>query len=139
MKRPKVTEEAFTSRKFQDQNLSRIQEAVRDASLALGLAAVCEFKNSEHFPSEEELKESDNVHGDHNQLMLTTFKSWIQSCSQKDQSFAFSIQMVTLFGLQSTVEVMRNGLGTMREAIWKILLPVFAQLQFKNYWTEALY
>jgi hypothetical protein len=36
MKRPKLTEEAFKKRKFQEQNLNHIQEAVRDASFAYG-------------------------------------------------------------------------------------------------------
>ncbi len=45
MKRPKVTDEAFRARKFQQQNLSRIQEAVRDGALAIGLAAVQNFNS----------------------------------------------------------------------------------------------
>ena len=45
MNRPKLTEEAFKKkRKFQEQNLQHIQEAVTDASSAYGVAAVIEFR-----------------------------------------------------------------------------------------------
>ena len=43
MERHKLTDEAFKKRKFQEQNLNHIQEAVRDASCANGFAAVQEF------------------------------------------------------------------------------------------------
>ena len=56
IKRPKVTHEAFGKKKFQEQNLSRIKEAVRDGGQAYGLAAVQEFKKSSFFPSESALK-----------------------------------------------------------------------------------
>ena len=139
LKRPKVTEEAFKSRKFQQQNLSRIQEAVRDGSMAFGLAAVYNFMKSDHFPSKEALDENLNSFGNHNNLILESFKSWISACSAKDPSFAYSMQLVVLFGplLEGTNLVVRNRLGSTREAIWKLLLPVFAQLQFRNYWTES--
>jgi nitrate/nitrite transporter NarK len=50
------------------------------------------------------------------------------------------MKMIDIFAplLEGMNDVIRNGLGTTREAIWKILLPIFAQLQFRNYWTEAL-
>ena len=55
VKRPKLTEETFKKRKFQEQNLNHIQEAVRDASCSYGLAAVQEFIISHEFPSYEDL------------------------------------------------------------------------------------
>ena len=140
MKRPKVTEEAFKSRKFQQQNLSRIQEAVRDGGMALGLAVVYNFQKSENFPSKEMLDEHFTLAGNHNQLLLQCFKDWLSTSAAKDKSFAYSIQLVDLFAplLEALNIAVRNGLGTAREAIWKLLLPIFAQLQFRNYWTEAL-
>lgn len=56
MKRIKVTKEAFGKKKFQEQNLNRLNEAVRDGGFAYGLAAVQEFKNSNYFPEESELR-----------------------------------------------------------------------------------
>lgn len=140
MKRAKVTEEAFKSRKFQHQNLSRIQEAVRDGGMALGLTVVYNFKKSEKFPTKEKLDEHLASAGNHNELILQCFKDWLSTSAAKDKSFAYSIQMVDLFAplLEALDTAVRNGLGTTREALWKLLLPIFAQLQFRNYWTEAL-
>ena len=50
MNRPKLTKEAFKKRKFQDNNLNRIKESVRDGSYAYGMAAVQEFRMSPDFP-----------------------------------------------------------------------------------------
>ena len=50
MKRHKVTKEAFKKRKFQDQNLNRIKESVRDGSQSYGMAAIKEFHSSPKFP-----------------------------------------------------------------------------------------
>ena len=77
MKRPKVTEEAFRSQKFQEQNLTRIQEAVREGSMTLDLAAVHNFQMSNQFPSKEMLNEHYRVFGNHNALILESFKTWL--------------------------------------------------------------
>ena len=140
MKRPKVTDEAFRARKFQQQNLQRMQEAVRDGAMAIGLAAVQNFKMSEEFPSKEDFDEQLTLSGNHNDILLKSFKQWLSKCAERDPSFAYTMQMIDLFAplLEGMNDVIRNGLGTTREAIWKILLPIFAQLQFRNYWTEAL-
>ncbi len=140
MKRPKVTDEAFRARKFQQQNLQRIQEATRDGAMAIGLAAVQNFKMSEEFPSQEDFDEQLTLSGNHNDILLKSFKQWLSKCAEQDPSFAYTMQMIDLFAplLEGMNDVIRNGLGTTREAIWKILLPIFAQLQFRNYWTEAL-
>ena len=140
MKRPKVTDEAFRARKFQQQNLSRIQEAVRDGAMAIGLAAVKNFSTSPEFPSKDDFDEQVALSGNCNKILLESFKHWLSECADKDTSFAYTMQMFHLFGplLEGTNDAVRNGLGSTREAIWKILLPIFAQLQFRNYWTEAL-
>ena len=43
LKRDKVTPDSFKDKKFQDQNLKSIKEAVRDVSFGYGLAAVKQF------------------------------------------------------------------------------------------------
>ena len=58
MQRPKLTKEAFKKRKFQEQNFQHIKEAVEDGSFAHGLAAVQEFKVSDIFPYDDDLKAS---------------------------------------------------------------------------------
>ena len=48
--------------------------------------------------------------------------------------------MFTLFGpllLDMYITSSKEGDGLLRETVWVLLLPVFAQLNFRNYWTEA--
>jgi hypothetical protein len=47
--------------------------------------------------------------------------------------------MITLFGpLRELYKTsIREGDGVAREAVWMLMLPLFAQLQKRNYWTEA--
>ena len=53
--RKKITNESFGKKKIQEQNLNRIEEAVRDTGAAFGIALVMEFKNSTSFPDPDEL------------------------------------------------------------------------------------
>lgn len=50
----KITEGSFGQKRFQEQNLNRIEEAVRDMGVAFGMAAVLEYRDSTSFPSKEE-------------------------------------------------------------------------------------
>ena len=77
MKRPKLTKDAFKKQKFQEQNLSRIQESVRDGSHAYGMAAVEEFRRSSDFPCDDELRLNLQRFGDHNEILLKKFKKWL--------------------------------------------------------------
>ena len=70
MKRPKLTKEAFKKHKFQDQNLNRIKEGVRDASQSYRMAAVLEFKCSSSFPSSDKLKRLLQRFGNYNKVLL---------------------------------------------------------------------
>lgn len=139
MNRPKLTEEAFKKRKFQEQNLQHIQEAVRDASSAYGIAAVIEFRLSSEFPSDEALKATLRKHGNHNYVLLEAFKKWLKSCGESDESHKYHQQLFSLFGplLDLFITAGREGEGVLRETAWVMLLPIFAQLDFRNYWTEA--
>jgi len=139
LNRKKIAEEAFRKKKFQEQNLAHIKEAVRDVSIAYGMAAVEVFKMSEYFPSKESLKKCLLKHGNHNQILLDSFKLFLKECSI-DANFAYHAEMFTLFGpiLQLYNDATSFGNGLAREAVWVKLLPIFAQLRFKNYWTEAL-
>jgi len=137
MKREKVTDDAFGDKKFQYQNLNRIDEAVRDVSVAYGLAAVQTFKESELFPSQASLAAYLKTHGNHD-LLLRCFKEWIEQQSTNVQ-FRYHSQLFTLFGplRELYLSSVKFGDGIGREAVWMVMLPLFAQAQKRNYWTEA--
>jgi hypothetical protein len=139
MKRPKLTKEAFKKRKFQDNNLNRIKEGVRDASQSYGMAAVMAFERSSLFPSSDELKRTLQKYGNHNNILLQRFREWLKESAEKDKSNAYHQQLFTLFGplLALFIVAGKYGDGHLREVVWVILLPLFAQLGFTNYWTEA--
>lgn len=140
LKRQKLTEAAFRDKKFQEQNLAHIKEAVRDGSIAYGMAAVMIFKTSCYFPSKESLQKCLQKNGNHNEVLLHCFKSFLNECSAKDENFKYHSEMFTLFGplLHLYNDATRFGQGLARETVWVLLLPIFAQLQFRNYWTEAI-
>jgi hypothetical protein len=139
MNRPKLTKEAFKKRKFQDNNLNRIKESVRDGSYAYGMAAVQEFRMSPDFPSNQDLLQNLQKFGNHNQILIQRFKKWLKESAECNEKHQYHQQLFTLFGplLELFITAGRNGDGHLRETVWTILLPVFAQLGFRNYWTEA--
>ena len=139
MNRSKRTKEAFKKRKFQDNNLNRIIEGVRDASQSYGMAAVMAFELSSLFPSSDELKRTLQKYGNHNNILLQRFKEWLKDSAQKDESNSYHQQLFTLFGplLALFIVAGKYGDGHLREVVWVIMLPIFAQLGFRNYWTEA--
>ena len=136
LKRHKLNDDAFGEKKFQNQNLGRIDEAIRDICMAYGLAAVQLYKKSEFFPTEEALHKS--KFGNHNQLILEAFKLWLTKASEC-ATFTYQCQMITLFDplRELYIASIREGDGIAREAVWMLMLPLFAQLQKRNYWTEA--
>jgi hypothetical protein len=90
--RKKITAESFGKKKFQDQNLNRLQEAVCDTSMAFGIAAVLEFKESILFPSQDELDDCKRSNGNHSAILLSKMKQWMnESC--EDVSFKYYSQM----------------------------------------------
>ena len=66
--RRKIVPESFGKMKFQQQNLSRIEEAVRDISFASGMAACIEFQKSPSFPEKSELQKCKRATGNHNEI-----------------------------------------------------------------------
>ena len=140
MKRPKLTRETFGKRKFQEQNLSRIKEAVRDGGVAFGLTAVQEFKKSTYFPENSQLTESLRRTGSHNDVLLSGFKEWLQAGCANDASFKYNADLISLYAplLELYCDVTKRCDGLGREVVWFLLLPIFCQLRKKHYWTEAL-
>ena len=135
----KLTDEAFKKRKFQEQNLNHIQEAVRDASCAYDFAAVQEFTKSQEFPSDEDLTACLQKNGNHNAVLLDSFKKSLQRCGECDDSHKYHQQLFLLFGplLDMFITAGKEGDGILHETTWVLMLPIFAQSNFCNYWTEA--
>ncbi|CAH1266659.1 Hypp3482 [Branchiostoma lanceolatum] len=137
LQRKKVKQETYGKDKFKENNLQLIREANRDVGYGYGLCAVVEFRDSDSFPSDEELL---NCGTDKGPLLLSRFKEWLKKCSEDDVDFGYRAQSVTLFGpltrlLYSSI---KNGDGAARETVWMLLLPIFSQSKRKNYWIEAL-
>ncbi|KAJ7374197.1 hypothetical protein OS493_007270 [Desmophyllum pertusum] len=97
-----AAENCLGDKKFQHQNLNRIDEAVRDVSMAYGLAAVQEFQGSGYFPSADALDAHHKVHGNHHDLLISSFKGLNELKWIEDQSrllpFRYHSQLFTLFG-----------------------------------------
>lgn len=98
------------------------------------------FKTSCYFPSKELPQKCLQKHGNHNEVLLRCFKTFLKACSAEDENFKYHSEMFTIFGplLQLYNDATRFGQGLARETVWVMLLPIFAQLQFRNYWTEAI-
>ena len=137
--RTKINDDSFGQKKFQEQNLNRIEEAVRDMGISFGMAAVLEFRDSSSFPSQEELSRCKRETGSHSLVMLKKFKEWSDSSSE-DVAFKYYAQMFTLFGplQQMYLYSIRFGHGLGREASWMLMHPLFAQSNKRNYHTEAM-
>ena len=106
--------------------------------MAYGLAAVQSFKASEVFPTQASLDAHGKTNGNHHDLLLNSFNKWIECQSRKVQ-FRYHSQLFTLFGplRELYLSCVKFGGGVAREAVWMLMLPLFAQLQKRNYWTEA--
>ena len=139
LSRWKINAESFGKRTFQDQNLKRIEEAVRDTGAAFGIAAALEFKQSASFPNEDELRHCKRTTGYHDAILLSKFKEWINT-SCEDLTFKYYSQMITLFGplQQMFTNAVKYGNGVAREASWMLMHPLFAQSNKRNYHTEAM-
>ena len=139
LNRKKIIDESFGKKKFQEQNLGRIEEALRDVSFGIGIAAAVEFEKSTSFPDQFKITNCKRATGYHNDVLLSRFKEWI-TASKKDAYFEYYSQMFTLFGpLQELyLSAIKYGNGIAREAVWMLLYPLFAQSNKRNYAIEAL-
>ena len=91
LQRHKVGDDAFGDKKFQKQNLERIDEAVRDICMGYGLAAVQLYKKSKFYPTDDELADHIQRFGKHNHLLLETYKLWLTDACE-GQKFAYQSQ-----------------------------------------------
>ena len=137
--RKKITPDSFDKKKFQEQNLKRIEETIRDTSAAFGITAIIEFRKSLSFPNQDELKSCKRTTGNHNEILISKFRKWISS-SKQDAYFQYYSQIFTPFGplQQMYINAIKYGGGVVREAVWMIMYPLFAQSNKQNYYTEAM-
>ena len=138
--RTKINDDSFGQKKFQEQNLNRIKEAVRDMGISFGMAAVLEFRDSSSFPSQEELSRCKREAGSHSLVMLKKFKEWSNSSSEDVAFIKYYAEMFTLFGplQQMYLYSIRFGHSLGRKASWMLMHPLFAQSNKRNYHTEAM-
>lgn len=103
--------------------------------MAYGMAAAIEFSESPLFPSENELQYC--VH-DQGRVLLDKFKEWILTSSASDIAFRHRSTAFLVYGpvLKLYDASTAYGDGYMREIIYQVQLPIYAQLAFKNYSIE---
>ena len=135
MKRKKLTKDVFKKRKFQDNNLVQVREAIRDACMAYGIVAAIEYFETEWFPSEHELQSG----RDHSCLILARFKDWISISSANDAAFKHRSSAFLTYGPTLMLYDVSTayGDGYAREIVYQLQLPIYAQLGFKNYFIEV--
>ena len=135
MKREKLTSKVFKNKKFQENNLIQVREAIRDVCKAYGIAAALEFSESESFPAQQELQGAADV----STLLLDKFKDWISESSENDVSFQHRSTTFLVYGpIQKLYDASTAyGDGYAREVVYQAQLPIYAQLGFRNFYTEV--
>ena len=139
LKRKKLTSEAFKSRKFQENFLLQIREANRDVCLGYCIAACLQFQESVFFPSNSELARSMKANGNHSYVILSRFKEWLSKGCAEDVAFKHHSNTFCDYGplMQLYDDCIRHCDGRAREVVYKLLVPVYSQLGFRNYFQET--
>lgn len=137
MKRKRLTTEVFKNKKFQENNLVQVREAVRDVCKSYGIAAALEFSESDSFQSQQELWGAEDVSA----LLLDKFKDWISESSEADVAFQHRATAFLVYGpIQKLYDTSTaSGDGYAREVVYQNQLPIYAQLGFRNYYTEVFH
>ena len=139
MRRPKLISDAFKKKKFETGNLLRIKEAVYDCARAYGLAAVTEFSSSEFYPDSNARLTSFKKNGNHNDVIYEAFQNWVQHGCSMNISFKYYSRMFMYYGpLLEMFDISTSHvIGKAREACYIMQMPIYAQLNFTNYYTES--
>jgi hypothetical protein len=135
MRRKRITTEVFKDRKFQENNLVQIREAIRDVCKSYGIAAALTFLESSHFLPKVDLQGRD----DQGLLILDKFKEWLKISSTSDIAFKHRSSAFTVYGplLRLYDAATAFGDGYARELVYQAQVPIYAQLGFRNYFTEV--
>ena len=139
LNRKRLTNEAFKDHEFNDDNLTKIPEGIRDTCMSYSVAAALEFRKNVHFPSQRDLIATLQANKCHNLVLLKQFKEWLEKCSNEDLAFKHHSSLLTLYGplLQLYDDATAYGDGYAREMIYQLQTPLYAQLSFPNYFTEC--
>ncbi len=91
------------------------------------------------FPNEAELLSCKQRTGSHTEVVLQKFKAWLKSSASADAAFNHRATAFHYFGplLSLYDEAIKHGDGCAREIVYQLQLPVYAQLNFPNYYTKC--
>ena len=138
-KRPKLKTEIFKEKKFEEDNYRKIRDALRDCAMSYCIAAAYEFKKSQNFPDVVALKACYREDGNHNKVIIESFLKWIEIKCDEDPVFKYHSRLFLHYGpLMELFDFSTHfnfGLG--RETVFIVQLPTFAQLGFRNYYSEV--
>eukprot|EP00112_Aurelia_sp_Birch-Aquarium-sp1_P018840 Seg4562.2 transcript_id=Seg4562.2/GoldUCD/mRNA.D3Y31 product="hypothetical protein" protein_id=Seg4562.2/GoldUCD/D3Y31 len=103
------------------------------------MVVVFEFKRSDMFPNQAELLSCKQRTGSHTEVVLQKFKAWLKSSASADVAFNHRATAFHYFGplLSLYNGAIKHGDGFAREIIYQLQLPVYAQLNFPNYFKEC--
>ena len=93
MKRSKLNEDAFKSTKYEKDNLRWIKEVVRDCGKSYCFEAAYEFKRSPFSPSTNLLRSCFCRDGNHNEIMISSLKKFLEFHSDKSYAFKYRSRM----------------------------------------------
>ena len=139
LNRPKLKSEVFKDKKIEEDNYRKIREAVRDCGMSFCMAAAYEFKCSSSFPDPFALRSCFRSNGNHNKVILDSFITWLDKKSEEDTSFRYCSRMFLHYGplMELFDYSTHNNFGIGRETVYMVQLPSFAQLGFRNYYSEV--
>ena len=91
------------------------------------------FRNPYFFPSNSELARSVKANGNHSYVILSHFKEWL-SKGAEDVAFKHHSNTFCHYGplMQLYEECIRHCDGRAREVAYKLLVPVYSKLGFRN-------
>ena len=120
MKRKRLTKDVFKKKKFDDNNLVRVREAIADGCRAYGIPAALEFISSDTFPSSD-LDKTESVE----QLLLTKFREWVSKSGGADSAFQHRATSFLPYGpLQQLYDgATAYGDGIAREVVYQVQIP----------------
>ena len=120
MRRSKLSPEVFKDKKYKEDNLRKIKEAVRDVARSYSIAAVVQFKLSEFYPSPEALWACTRKTGNQNQVILELIKKFLEFSCSRNNAFKYRSQMFLHYGplLELFDFIMAHNRGLAREVIF---------------------
>jgi hypothetical protein len=93
MKRPTVNPKSFKS-KFKENNYNNNEEALLDYDAGVSLAMIKTYEESTFFPTSEQLAEWKATTGNHNAILLETFKEWTEEVKDEDKQASYHLEII---------------------------------------------